>query len=82
MVHGQLISLPGYSRKGVALKISAKDIRDNPTLQVIRPGVFVFSGYWYGTDPLSFKSYGKIHHNKGRVVGRVRSHWHTKKLCA
>lgn len=81
MVHGQLVALPGFNRKGVALKISMKDIQEG-RVQVPHPGVWVFSGYWYGKDPLDVKSYGKVHGQQGKVVGRIRSHWHAKRLCA
>jgi hypothetical protein len=81
MHHGQLVSLPGYSRKGVVLRVTKKDMKTTG-VQVMRPGLYVFSGYWYGTDPLDFRSYGKIHHHRGRTLGRVRSHAYAKRLLA
>lgn len=81
MHHGQLVSLPGYNRKGVVLRVTLKGIKTT-NVQVMRPGLYVFSGYWYGTDPLNFNSYGKIHHHHGRALGRVRSHAYAKRLLA
>lgn len=81
MYHGQLVSLPDYSRKGVVLRVTLKDIKTTG-VQVLRPGLYVFSGYWYGTDPLDFRCYGKIHHHRGRALGRVSSHQQAKKFLS
>jgi hypothetical protein len=81
MHHGQLVSLPGYSRKGIVLRVTLKDIKTS-NVQVRRPGLYVFSGYWYGTNPLDFNSYGKIHHHHGRRLGTISKHQQAKKFLS
>lgn len=81
MFHGQLVSLPDYARKGVVLRVTLKDIKTTG-VQVLRPGFYVFSGYWYGNDPLDFRSYGKIHGNRGRSLGKVTDHRQAKRLLS
>ncbi|MBI6883159.1 hypothetical protein [Pseudomonas putida] len=87
MREGKLVSLPGYQRKGIALRVTAKDIKTTG-VQVRRPGVYIFSGYWYGEDPKDFRSYGKIHHMKGfgryigSIKGGLRGHFAAKRLLS
>lgn len=77
MKHGDLIILNkfvnkyGYHRrrKAVVLQVTQKDI-DNG-IDAIKPGLYAFHGFWYGKDPLSVASYGKIAEPVGQVVGRV-----------
>lgn len=76
---GTLVSIPGYSRKGVALRVSWADIKKG--INARRPGVYIFSGYWYGTNPLSIASYGKIHGQIGKPIGKVKTHLQMVKLC-
>lgn len=79
MKTGDLISIQGYTRKGVALYVSKTDIKNG--INVYRPGLYVFSGYWYGTNPLSHRSYGKIHGQTGKVIGKARTHQQIARLC-
>lgn len=81
MHHGQLVLSHDYNRKGVVLRVTLKDIKTTG-VQVLRPGLYVFSGYWYGTDPLDFRSYGKILGKRGKALGRVTDHHQAKKLLA
>lgn len=76
---GSLVNIPGYTRKGVVLLVSQKDINNGTNVR--KPGLYIFSGYWYGTNPLSHKSYGKIHGQVGKRVGTVRNHQQIAKLC-
>lgn len=79
MRHGDLVSIPGYARKGVALEVTRRDIAHGTN--VLRPGLYIFSGYWYGNKPLDIASYGKIHGQAGKPVGRVRTHQQALKMC-
>lgn len=56
MKHGDIVRVNG--RRGVALRVSPRDIRDGVNANL--PGLHVFAGFWYGRDPLDHKSYGKI----------------------
>jgi len=62
----------------VALTVTANDIING--VNALKPGVYAFRGYWYGTNPLSHQSYGKIESTIGKVVGKVKSHQQIKKL--
>jgi hypothetical protein len=82
MKHGDIVSVNG--RYCIALLVSkrlcSRATRALDRVQVSKPGVYLFSGYWYGKDPLDVKSFGKICGKQGRVVGRVRSHEQLIKL--
>ncbi len=75
MQTGLLTTSGVRGRKCVCLYVSRQDIRLG--INARRPGWHLFRGYWYGGDPLSIDSYGKIEGRvRGtlRVIGRVRSH--------
>jgi hypothetical protein len=80
MRHGDLVVVGG--RKGVALRVGRKEL--NEGLNASGPGLHVFAGYWYGTNPLSLSSYGKIltHDGIGKggesamVIGKVTAQSH------
>lgn len=77
---GDIVTIPNYSRRGVALYVSRRDIRTSG-INVRRPGIYIFSGYWHGTDPLNHNSYGKIHGQTGITIGQVRNHQQIARLC-
>lgn len=79
MFHGQIVSLPGFTRRGIVLRVTLKDIKTTG-VQVLRPGLYVFSGYWYGEDPLDYKCYGKIEGRHGRPFGRAVSHHQARRV--
>lgn len=79
MFEGQMVSLPGYERRGVVLRVTLKDIKTS-SIQVRRPGLYVFSGYWYGKNPLDHRSFGKIHRKWGKPVGRAINHHQAKRF--
>jgi hypothetical protein len=74
MIHGDIVVVDG--RKAVALTVTAADIRNG--VDVLKPGIYPFAGYWYGTTPLNHKSYGKIlsgtPNERYRVIGRAHTH--------
>ena len=80
MRHGDLVVVEG--RKGVALRVDRAEF--NKGLNASGPGLHVFAGYWYGTDPLNIRSYGKIltHDGIGKrgesaaVIGKVTAQSH------
>lgn len=80
MRHGDLVVIGG--RKGVALYVDQKEF--NKGLNASRPGLHVFAGYWYGTNPLSLRSYGKVLTQDGigksgesaTVIGKVTAQSH------
>lgn len=76
---GNLVSIPGYARKGVVLRVTQQDINNGTNVR--KPGLYIFSGYWYGKDPLAHSSYGKIHGQVGKVIGTVRNHQQIARLC-
>lgn len=82
MKHGDLVILKNVGRPGarraVALRVTSADLRKG--LDVRRPGLYLFRGYWYGTDPLAHSSYGKLEGQVGKVVGRLRSHRQARQL--
>lgn len=82
MRHGDLVSVrwPTGPRsvRCVALRVTAADIRRGA--QVRKPGSYLFRGYWYGADPWSVLSYGKIEGQVGRVQGRVRTDRQVRRL--
>lgn len=85
--HGDLVAVHGTRRKFVALSVTAKDIRRG--LNVSKPGIHLFSGYWYANStlggPLCSGAYGKVIEPQDtfgmRVVGHVRSHYAAKCHC-
>lgn len=81
MQHGDLVrkvGANGRSRLCIALRVTKQDIRGGCLIR--RPGLWLFAGYWYGTDPLKLSSFGKLEGRAGKVCGRVRSHNQVKKL--
>lgn len=83
MRHGDLVRVrrPYRSQRSVlcvALTVTAEDIQCG--INVPRPGLWLFRGYWYGKDALSIASYGKIEGNVGRRVGVLRSHGQAHRL--
>lgn len=66
MKHGDIVICNG--RRGVALYIDEKT-RKNNGVNIRRAGLHVFAGYWYGHNPLSHKSYGKVLTCDGIGVG-------------
>lgn len=78
MKHGDLIILNkfvnkyGYHRrrKAVVLQVTQKDIDSG--IDALKPGLYAFHGFWYGKDPLSIKSYGKMVYPVGQVIGRAK----------
>lgn len=85
MKNGDLVSVirtrfgRRYQILCVALKVTAEDIRLGTNVRL--PGLYLFRGYWYGTDPLNHHSYGKIEGQYGKVVGRLRTHLQARHLC-
>jgi len=82
--HGDLVSVidtrHGHRchRLCVALNVTPRDISMGLNARV--PGLYLFRGYWYGTDPLTPQSYGKIEGRHGKVIGRLRTHQQAKTL--
>lgn len=66
---------------GVCLYVSELDIKKKGIL-VPKAGTYVFRGYWYGNNPFSIDSYGKIEGEAKnfKKVGKIRNHWQVKKL--
>lgn len=62
----------------VALYVSSRDIRFG--FNAIKPGLYLFRGYWYGYNPKCKSSYGKIEGRVGTVIGTVRNHAQIKSL--
>lgn len=81
MKHGDLVALRGQRRRWVALQVSAADLRRG--IDVARPGLYLFTGYWYGGQPLSHRSYGKVVEvlPGARAVGRVGSAYAARRHC-
>lgn len=73
-----------YRQHCVVLMVTPKMIRHG-IYDTHRPGLHLVRGYWYGTNPMDVRSYGKnegtIQQNKRAVlVGRVESHEQIKKM--
>lgn len=49
----------GGDRLWVELTVTKQDIK-RYGLNTVTPGPKLFTGLWYGKDPLSFRSYGKM----------------------
>lgn len=90
MKHGDIVTITNefggrvYRNHCVVLMVTPKMIRHG-IYDTHRPGLHLVRGYWYGTDPMDVRSYGKnegtIQQNKRAVlVGRVESHEQIKKL--
>jgi len=54
----EIVDSCGHHRTCVVLMVRPKDLRKG--LNAWRPGLHLFRGYWYGSDPMSITSYGKI----------------------
>lgn len=71
---GTVIQYPREKRKWVVLDVSQDDI-DNREVDVAVPGVYIFTGMWYGDDALTFDSMGKVsglgNTVGAKVVGRI-----------
>lgn len=87
MKHGDIVTFseriglnPSRRKRvlGVALYVSLLKIRSG--INVCKPGVYVFRGYWYGNNPKHAASYGKIEGRVGTVIGTVRNHAQIKSL--
>jgi hypothetical protein len=75
MKKGDLVKVrrqDGGTKICVALHVDRRAIQRG--INVNRPGLYLFRGYWYGDDPFDFNCYGKIEGETGRVCGRLRSH--------
>lgn len=60
-----------FGRLWVRLTLSQAQV-DQPSSLLSRPGDYLFTGMWYGDDPLDPDSYGKVVPLGGAVpVGRV-----------
>lgn len=70
----------GRTVYGVTIKVTWSDIKQRQFCHITRPGVYVFRGYWYGTDPTDYRSFGKFEGAAGKLVCKVKSHQQVKKL--
>lgn len=58
------------SRLWVELTVTREDIARG--LNTCKPGPKLFTGLWYGKDPLDFRNYGKMIEPSGALpVGRI-----------
>lgn len=67
---GDLVRLRPCHRHWIALRVTLSDIKKG--LDVFKPGIHIFGGFWYGRDPLQKDGYGKVLPGTGKVVGRLR----------
>jgi hypothetical protein len=67
---GSMVKIPGSRRRLVVLKVTKRGIKRG--MNARRPGLYMFTGMWYGKNPNDHKSFGKILTPYGRVVGNVR----------
>jgi hypothetical protein len=70
MKAGSVVKIPGWRRRGVILQVTQADILKG--IDVKTPGLYLFSGMWYGKDPNNHMSFGKIQTPFGRVIGNLR----------
>lgn len=56
---GDVVTVPGYTRHWVALYVTQTMI-DNEECDASREGLHLCGGMWYGNEPFSIKSYGKM----------------------
>ncbi len=84
MHHGQLVRSRDRYGKRLCIALHAtkaymvKNRRKG--LNWRRPGVYLFRGLWYGSDPFNIDCYGKIEGRCGVPVGRVRNLSQLRKL--
>lgn len=81
----QLVRIRGQRRLFIKLDVSAHHFRTTG-INVSRPGPALFTGFWYGNDPLNIDCYGKVLGTQRnwklpphKVVGRLRGRWLAKK---
>lgn len=67
---GSVVKIPGKRRRAVVLHVSTRKMLTG--VNVSKPGLYMFSGMWYGKDPHNDYSFGKIQKPYGRVVGNLR----------
>ncbi len=65
MFDGDVIIIRGYKRRWVVLKVTRWDV-ENTNIKADEPGFYAFGGMWYGDNPLSKSSYGRILSLKGK----------------
>lgn len=70
MKAGSIMKIPGQRRRAVVLPVSKRDVLRG--INADKPGLYMFSGMWYGKDPHNDYSFGKIQKPYGRVVGNLR----------
>ena len=68
---GDLVRARGYKRLWVVLPVSRNQAKR--LMNARGPGTYLFGGLWYGRDPLSHRSYGKMIGGFGRTVGTLES---------
>jgi len=55
---GDIITIKDYNRAWVLLYVTEEDLNNGVNAEEV--GLHAFGGMWYGSDPLSIESYGKI----------------------
>jgi hypothetical protein len=83
MKEGDIVRILDKNRRlCVLINVTKADLRKG--LNAHKTGLHLFRGYWYGINPLSHKSYGKI---EGHVddyllkkLGRMKYHKQAKYL--
>ena len=58
--HGDFIKHPDYPKRIWAVLEVSQERFNNTDIDVEKPGLYAFGGFWYGTDRLSIDSYGKV----------------------
>lgn len=61
----------GRGQLAVQLHVPPAEARKPGNLQYCTPGRYLFRGFWYGSDPRSVRSYGKVEGCVGRPVGKI-----------
>lgn len=70
---GSIIVLPGYLRFWIILDVTKEQIERGTNAE--KPGLYAFSGMWYGDDPLNIGSFGKILPlNGGYIVSHISNY--------
>lgn len=73
---GHILELEGGHRHVVAIELS-DELIESQCINADKSGLYGFGGMWYGDNPKSYDSFGKIyqldHYKVKRIVGHISS---------
>ena len=74
-----LVKIPrgkGKASYGVALRVTHRDLKGKIPVNVLKPGVYIFRGFWYSKNYRDHNNYGKLlgEAKNAKVVLKIRDY--------